>query len=31
MERHDVEEVESIEQLESVDAWARRTARANVR
>ncbi len=31
MERHDVEAVESIEQLEAVDAWARATARANVR
>lgn len=31
MERHDVQAVESIEQLEAVDAWARAAARANVR
>ena len=31
MEAHDVAAVESIEQLESVDAWARSCARSNVR
>ena len=31
MEAHDVQSVESIEQLLAVDAWARETARANIR
>ena len=31
MEAHDVQPVESIEQLLAVDAWARETARANIR
>ena len=31
MERHDVQDVESVEQLAEVDAWARALARENIR